>query len=484
MSPLAAAALVFTSSGAVLALEILAGRLLAPYVGVTLESYTGIIGVILAGIATGSWLGGRIADRRDPHGLLGPILTFGGATALLTIPIVDYLGQNMRGARPATVVVLALCGFVVPAAILSAVTPVVVKIQLRDLDATGRVVGRLSAVGTFGALFGTFVTGFVLIAALPTRPVIRGIGFALVALGAAVWLWMARRRDVVDRPGVGVMGVAVLAGLASFGQSNPCEYESAYFCAFVQHDPDDASGRILWLDTLRHSYVDLDDPTHLEFSYARTMSDVLATIAPEGQPLEVVHIGGGGLSLPRYLDATRPGTHSTVLEIDPLLTTIAEDELGYEPVPSIDIVNGDARLNIDGVPTTARTWSSATPSAGSRCHGTSPRASSSCRCARPSPRAAGTRSTSSTTRPSASPAPRSPPSRTCSATSPCSRRRAGWRARRAGTSSSSPPPIGSRRLRCWSATRPVATTRRAWTATATPRHRICRTRSSLDRPRC
>ena len=263
----------------------------------------------------------------------------------------DFLGQSMRGARPATVVVLALCGFVVPAAILSAVTPVVVKIQLHDLDATGRVVGRLSAVGTVGALVGTFVTGFVLIAALPTRPVIRGIGFTVVALGLGVWLWMARRRrEVVERPGVGVVGVAVLAGLASFGQSNPCEYESAYFCAFVEPDPADASGRVLWLDTLRHSYVDLDDPTHLEFSYARTMSDVLATVAPAGQPLDVVHIGGGGLSLPRYLDATRPGTHSTVLEIDPLLTTIAEDELGYEPVPSIDIVNGDARLNIDQVP--------------------------------------------------------------------------------------------------------------------------------------
>lgn len=350
MSPLAAAALVFTSSGAVLALEILAGRLLAPYVGVTLESYTGIIGVILAGIAAGSWLGGKVADRRDPHGLLGPILTFGGATALLTIPIVDYLGQSLRGARPGTVVLLALCGFVVPAAILSAVTPVVVKIQLTDLHETGRVVGRLSAVGTFGALFGTFVTGFVLIAALPTRPVIRGIAGAMVALGLGVWLWMARRTRTTDRPTAGAMGVALLAGLASFGQSNPCEYESAYFCAYVERDPDREGGRVLWLDTLRHSYIDVDDPSHLEFSYARTMGDVLAEIAPEGQPLDVVHVGGGGLSLPRYLEATRPGTESTVLEIDPLLTTIAKEELGYEPIPTIDVVNGDARVNIEDVP--------------------------------------------------------------------------------------------------------------------------------------
>jgi predicted MFS family arabinose efflux permease len=62
----AAAALVFLSSAAVLVLEILAARLLAPYVGVTLEVYTAIIGVILAGIAVGSWLGGKAADRVDP----------------------------------------------------------------------------------------------------------------------------------------------------------------------------------------------------------------------------------------------------------------------------------------------------------------------------------------------------------------------------------------------------------------------------------
>ncbi len=69
MSPVPAAALVFYASGAVLALEILAGRLLAPYVGVTLESFTGIIGTVLAGIAAGAWIGGRMADRVDARRL-------------------------------------------------------------------------------------------------------------------------------------------------------------------------------------------------------------------------------------------------------------------------------------------------------------------------------------------------------------------------------------------------------------------------------
>lgn len=352
MPAVPAAALVFYASGAVLALEILAGRLLAPYVGVTQEAYTGIIGTILAGIAVGTWLGGRMADRYDAGRLLGPVITLGGALALLPVPIVDFLGQNMRGARPATVVFLAVCGFFLPAMVLSAVDPIVVKLRLSSLDETGRVVGRLSALGTAGALVGVFLTGFVLLAALPTRPIIRGIGFSLVLVGLATWVLLARRRSGAERPTAGALALLAAVGLLSFGQSSPCQYESTYYCAYVEEDPDRAGGRTLWLDTLRHSYIDVDDPTHLEFSYARTMGDVLATIAPENEPLDVVHVGGGGLSLPRYLAATRPGTTSTVLEIDPLLPEIAEAELGYEPSPDdgIDVVTGDARLNIAQIP--------------------------------------------------------------------------------------------------------------------------------------
>ena len=70
--------LVFVCSAAVLMLEILAGRLLAPYVGISLETYTSIIGTVLAGIAVGAWVGGKLADRIDPRRLLGPTVALGG----------------------------------------------------------------------------------------------------------------------------------------------------------------------------------------------------------------------------------------------------------------------------------------------------------------------------------------------------------------------------------------------------------------------
>lgn len=348
MPALPAAALVFISSAAVLVLEILAARLMAPYVGVTLEVYTAIIGVVLAGIAVGSWLGGRLADRRDPRGLVGPMLVIGGILAFLTVPVVDGLGGGLRGATATTTTVLTFLAFFAPAAVLSGVTPTVIKLRLASLEETGTVVGRLSAISTAGAIVGTFLTGFVLIAAWPTRPVVRAMALALVVLGIAVSLWLRRAR-----PGAGSVAAAVLAGLFSFAASHPCAHESAYYCAYVEQDPERASGRALWLDTLRHSYVDLEDPSHLEFTYMQWFSDVLTALAPDGEPLEVLHVGGAGFTMPRYLREEHPGSTSTVLELDEQLVELAVDELGLELDDDIEVITGDARLGIQRTPRSA-----------------------------------------------------------------------------------------------------------------------------------
>jgi spermidine synthase len=342
MPALAAAALVFLSSAAVLVLEILAVRLLAPYVGVTLEVYTAIIGVVLAGIAVGSWLGGKIADRVDPRELIGPLLIAGGALSFLAIPLVDGLGAGLRGGHAAATVVLTFAAFFAPAAVLTAVNPAIIKLELQDLARTGRVVGRLSAISTAGAIIGVFVTGFLLVAAAPTRPVIRMLGVLLVLLGVGVVVWLRSSK----RLGVGTLVAVGVAGLLSFAAAHPCDLESAYYCAAIVEDPDRPNGRALWLDTLRHSYVDLEDPSYLEFTYTRWFGDVIAGVAPDGEPLRTLHVGGGGFTMPRYLRAEHPGSTSTVLEVDPLLVEISERELGLELGDDIEVHTGDARLSV------------------------------------------------------------------------------------------------------------------------------------------
>ena len=209
MSKIVAAALVFVCSAAVLMLEILAGRLLAPYVGISLETYTSIIGTVLAGIALGAWGGGKLADRVDPRRLLGPTVALGGLLSLFTVPVVRSFGdQSSEGGRGATLF-LAFAAFFLPAVVLSAVTPMVVKLQLHDLQRTGGVVGRLSGISTFGALVGTFVTGFLLVATTPTRTVIYAIGGTLMVIGIGLGLWLARRDSAI------FVALAVLGGAAA-----------------------------------------------------------------------------------------------------------------------------------------------------------------------------------------------------------------------------------------------------------------------------
>jgi MFS family permease len=329
MRPLAAGALVFVTSAAVLVLEILAARLLAPYVGVTLETYTGIIGTILAAIALGTWLGGRLADRRNPRTLLGPILVLGGVLSLGIVPIVRLVGSLPLGGGPAPVLLLALAGFFAPAAVLSAVPPTVIKLQLSDLASTGSTVGRLSGLGTAGAIFGTFVTGFVLVAALPTSPIVFGVAIALMVVGGVLMLTLGRSENGGPSGRAVAAGLAVIVPIGLLGvvvdrMLNPCERETAYFCARVLPDLAPCIGGLtLYLDTLRHSCVHPDDPQRLDFSYAQMLSDVIASVGPDGSPLDTLHIGGGGFAMPRYLASANPGSTSLVLELDPELVQIA-----------------------------------------------------------------------------------------------------------------------------------------------------------------
>ena len=323
-----------------LVIEILAVRLLAPYLGVSLGVFTGIIGVVLAGISIGAWLGGRSADRVEPRRLLGPLLVAGGLSALASPLIVDVVGPAMS-TDPASIVVAATLGFLAPAAALTAVTPVVVKIQLRSLAQTGSIVGSYSAIGTAGAIFGTFVTGFVLIAAFPTRPIVVALGVSLTVFGLALWVgagrWHAAASAVTL---VGLAGMLLLL-------EGPCQYETAYHCVVIEAADTRPAGRVLILDRLPNSYVDVEDPTYLEFRYIELMADIIEVEAPGGA-LRVVSIGGGGFTLPGYVEATRPGSHNTVLEIDGALVDIGREHLAL--TEDIEVVVDDARISLRDVP--------------------------------------------------------------------------------------------------------------------------------------
>lgn len=348
LPPLLAAALVFIAAGAVLMLEILAVRLLAPYVGLTLETTTSIIGAALAGIAGGAAVGGWLADRTDTRRLIALLLVGGGLLSLLIVPMVRWLGPGARGDGDLAALGITIIALVPAAAMLSAVSPAVAHLQLHDLRASGTVVGRLSAWGTAGALIGTFGTGFVLVPLMPVTAAVLAIGAVLVVVGVAL---AATSRVLSPAIATGAAATAIVFGGFSVALASPCDTETRYHCVSVVADPARASGYELLLDEARHSYVDVEDPTYLEYAYAQWVADGIDATSRPGAPLDVVFIGGGGFTLPRWLLATRPGSSSRVLEVDGELVDVARERLGLRTSPALRVTVGDARLGMLDIPT-------------------------------------------------------------------------------------------------------------------------------------
>jgi len=124
--------------------------------------------------------------------------------------------------------------------------------------------------------------------------------------------------------------------------------ETRYHCASVVADPARPAGRTLMLDTLRHSYVDPTDPTFLEFTYMRTFAAAVDT-RPAG-PLDVLHVGGGGMTLPRYLLATRPESQNRVVEIDAGVVDVDRTRLALPDDPRLAVQVADGRTAVRQIP--------------------------------------------------------------------------------------------------------------------------------------
>lgn len=394
--------IVFASSACTLVIELIAGRIMAPYIGVSLYTWTSIIGIVLAGMSLGNYLGGRIADRRPSRRTLGVIFLAAGVASLGILVVTDLVAAaRLPLSLLPRIVVYTTAIFFLPSLALGMVSPVVVKLTLADLGRTGHTVGTLYAVSTVGSIVGTFLTGFWLISWLGTRLIVwvvgglllviglavgdflrprRGLGtLALAALGAAgaFWLdasgvvsglaWQAADRfalpavlcgpvliliggSVWPRIAAGSGGVAVaVAALVGLGWNiglyrAPCRIESDYFCIRVAETIAGGHGaRSLILDRLVHSYVVLDDPTILGYGYERAYAELTQMHAAGRQELETLFIGGGGYTFPRYIEAAYPRAGIDVIEIDPAVTRAAHEYLGLPARTRIRTFNHDAR---------------------------------------------------------------------------------------------------------------------------------------------
>ncbi|MET9375672.1 spermidine synthase [Streptomyces sp. NPDC003035] len=120
--------------------------------------------------------------------------------------------------------------------------------------------------------------------------------------------------------------------------------------ARLMPDVDRERAWLLTVDGAPQSYVDLDEPTHLEFEYARRLAHVVDSAADEGAPLSVLHLGGGALTLPRYVAATRPGSRQDVVEADRGLLDLVAEHLPLPDGSGVTVHGADARAWLERAP--------------------------------------------------------------------------------------------------------------------------------------
>lgn len=179
---------VFVANAGLLVLQLVAGRLLVPFVGSSLETWTAVIGVFLAGIALGNAAGGPVADRNPTPRLLAAFLALGAAAAgwMVLFPrLLAATGWHAALPLGVRIPVLAAVECFPAGFVLSLLTPVAVKLGLPDVRRAGRAAGRVFAAGTLGCLAGNYATGFYLIPAFTLDAIAGGAAGALLAAAVA-----------------------------------------------------------------------------------------------------------------------------------------------------------------------------------------------------------------------------------------------------------------------------------------------------------
>jgi spermidine synthase/MFS family permease len=359
--------IVFLASFCGMTLELTASRVLALELGVSLFTWTGIIGVMLAGTALGNLSGGLLADfmnkpgrPRNPRVALAATLIAGGAgTVLLFVTrfLVNEFSPFADWEPMYQVLGWTFSLFFLPMFILGMVSPQVIRLAMPDVAQAGRVAGRIYAWSTGGAIAGTFATGYVLLSQFGATMTLLGVA-ATLTLTSVLIMRIWEHSVLLYFASLVIGGVTGGVILNYRGDNDPflvVKTESNYYTIRVTVDRtyfvDEEGNRYyrptgflnLSLDMLLHSSVDPAHPEILHYTHEYVqMEFVQAARLSTPQP-RVLVIGGGGYTFPRYVMEVMPEAQMDVVEIDPAVTQVARDYLGLKDYPNMHIYHMDGR---------------------------------------------------------------------------------------------------------------------------------------------
>lgn len=339
-----------TVAAASLVVEIVAGRMLAPYVGMSLYTWTSVIAVVLAGFSAGHWVGGRMAEWPAPRALMAngwamvaAAATTGGAVFLLRVtagPVITVLDHPV-----AAIVALTFLVFFLPSFFAGIPAPILSKIAVdRHPEQAGRALGAMFAAGAWGAILGTLAAGFLFISWLGSVGTLVVVTCVYVAVALYSMAQAGAAKGWAVQGALGALGPLLLAA-AALTSPNPCTRESDYFCIRVVDASPDANTPValMVLDHLVHGISDGTDPTAMLTPHGM-MQDGLARMRMDGRAhWDAFIIGGGTYTVPRAWTAMGEPVDVTVAELDPVVTEVAVNDFWFDP-DSARIIHNDARI--------------------------------------------------------------------------------------------------------------------------------------------
>jgi spermidine synthase len=331
--------------------EIIGSRILAPYIGSSTYVWTSLIGVILAALSLGYWLGGKTADRKPDLKVLASVIFLAGGAVGVTILSKDifltFLSQSPFVLEVKSLIA-ALFLFAPASVLLGFVTPYAVKLKMSSLEDSGKTVGRLYALSTFGSILGTFLAGFFLIPFVGSTKTLYIIGVSLFAISLMLAPFALTRTNLTSLI-LFIFGIFASEAHAYFLYkfNDLRDIDTEYSRVQIFKMTDEETGRPLRAMTFdpqtlqSKMYLDGDELATAYLKYYH----LVRHFKPDFQ--KTLMIGGAGYSFPKDYLRKYPDKEIEVVEIDPQMTEIAKKYFDLQENPRLKITHEDGRTFIN-----------------------------------------------------------------------------------------------------------------------------------------
>jgi len=345
----------FICGAMVMVVEMTGSRLLAPWMGSSLIVWTSLIGIILTCLSVGYWLGGKLADITPKIISLSKIILAASVSvailALLANPVLLFVSSKITNIYVGSVVATIIL-FSIPSVLLGMVSPMIVRIALLSTSHIGATVGRFSALSCIGSILGTFLGGFILISLFSSGTILMITAVVLVITSTIVGLQGIKASKISAGNIILILACITLGAwieingmpMATAGIHIETPYNHMRIYEGYRY-PENRHVRIIQTDPIgSQSAMYLDSPNELVFDYTK-FYDLAFFYRPEVR--NVLMLGGGGYTIPKYLAAYFPEVSVDVVELDPGMTAAAEKYFEFVRNERTRIFHEDARTFIN-----------------------------------------------------------------------------------------------------------------------------------------